>query len=106
MVAVPARAARHVFSRWLGQQAISVSRVSAEHSARYLQSRARRVKSHRGEGAALRQFLEFLRHEDAIPAETVAPRRLSAVERETQAFEAYLRNERVLADATIAHYVS
>src|SRR5205814_10059739 len=49
-------------SRWLGQRAISLRRVSAEHSARYLRSRARRVKIHRGDAAALRPFLEFLRH--------------------------------------------
>jgi hypothetical protein len=30
------------FSRWLGQQAVAVRRVSAEHRARYLQCRARR----------------------------------------------------------------
>jgi integrase/recombinase XerD len=31
------------FSRWLGQRAITIRRVSAEHSARYLRSRARRA---------------------------------------------------------------
>lgn len=94
------------FSRWLGQQAISPRHVSAEHSAGYLRSRARRVTIHRGDAAALRQFLEFLRHKGVIPPETVAPGRRSPVEHQTQAFEAYLRNERVLADATIGYYVA
>jgi len=93
------------FGGWLGQQVISLRRVSPEHSARYLRSRARRVDIHRGDAAALRQFLEFLRHKGVIPAEKVPPGRLSPVEHETQAFETYLRTERVLADAIIAYYV-
>jgi len=94
------------FSRWLGQQRISVQRVSAEHTARYLRWRVRRVKMHRGDAAALRQFLGFLRDAGVIPTAKVTPRRLSPVEQETQAFETYLRNERMLAEATIAYYVT
>ena len=93
------------FSRWLGQQAIRLRRVSSEHPKRYLRSRARRVQVHRGDAAALRQFLGFLRRHGVIPAEKVSPRRLTPVEREARAFEHYLRHERVLADATIAYYV-
>jgi hypothetical protein len=63
------------------------------------------VQVHRGDAAALRQFLGFLRRHGVIPAEKVSPRRLTQVEREARAFEHYLRNERVLADATIACYV-
>jgi integrase/recombinase XerD len=92
-------------SRWLAQQTISLRRVSAEHAVRYLRSRARRVKIHRGDAAALRQFVEFLRHKGVIPPEKVPPGRRSPVEHETQAFETYLRTERMLADATIAYYV-
>lgn len=93
------------FSHWLGQQAISVRRVAAEHVPRYLRSRARRVKIHRGDAAVVRQFLVFLYHAGVIPTAKVAPRRLTPVDRETHAFETYLRNERVLAEATIAYYV-
>ncbi|OGO08073.1 MAG: integrase [Chloroflexi bacterium RBG_13_60_13] len=96
------------FSRWLGKKAISVRRVCAEHLTRYLRSRARRVKIHqihRGDAAALRQFLEFLRRGGIIPAERVSPCRLTPVEQETRAFETYLRNERALAQPTIAYYV-
>ena len=93
------------FSRWLGQQAVSVRRVTSEHPARYLRSRARRVQVHRGDAAALRQFLEFLHRQGVIPAEKMAPRRLTRVEHETQAFETYLRNERALAGATVINYV-
>ena len=93
------------FSRWLGQQRISVRLVSAEHTARYLRWRVCRVKIHRGDAAALRQLVEFLRHKGVIPPKKLPPVRLSPVEHETQAFETYLRNERMLADATIAYYV-
>lgn len=93
------------FSRWLGQQAVSVRRVCAEHPIQYLRSRARHVQVHPGDAAALRQFLEFLRREGVIPAQKLAPCRLTPVEQETQAFETYLRNERALAEATVANYV-
>ena len=48
------------FSRWLGQRAVPLCRVSSEHPARYLRSRARRVQLERGDAAALRQLMEFL----------------------------------------------
>jgi site-specific recombinase XerD len=93
------------FSRWLGQQGVSVRRVSAEQSTRYLRSRGRRVQVRPDDPAVLRQFLSFLRHERVIPGEKRAPRRRTPVEHEAQAFETYLRIERGLADATIAYYV-
>src|SRR5439155_2653046 len=46
------------FSRWLGQQAITIRRVFAEHLTRYLLSRARRAQIHRGDTAALRHFVD------------------------------------------------
>ena len=85
------------FSRWLGQQAVRLRRVSSEHPKRYLRSRARRVQVHKGDAAALRQFLGFLRRHDVIPAEKVSPRRLTPVEQEARAFEHHLRNERAKA---------
>lgn len=94
------------FSRWLGQRAVSARRVSTEHEARYLRCRARRHQVRREDVTALGQFLVFLRNEGLILAEKKAPRRLTSVEREAQAFETYLRDERVLAETTIAYYVS
>jgi len=88
------------FSRWLGQQAVRLPRVSSEHSKRYLRSRARRVQVHNGDAAVLRQFLGFLRQHDVIPADNVSPCRLTPVEEEARAFEHYLRDERALAHAT------
>ena len=93
------------FSRWLGQQAVRLRRVSSEHPKRYLRSRARRVQVHNGDAAALRQFLGFLRQHGVIPPEKVSPCRLTPVEQEARAFERYLRNERALARATCVNYV-
>src|SRR3989442_4287985 len=62
------------FSRWLGQQAITIRRVSAEHLTRYLRSRARRAQIHRGDTAALRHFVDFLRYDGVIRSKKVAPR--------------------------------
>jgi hypothetical protein len=92
------------FSRWLGQQAVSVRRVSSEQPARYLRSRARRVRRHKGDAAALTQFMDFLRRQRVVPAEKIAARRLTPVEQEGQAFERYLRDERALARATRLNY--
>jgi site-specific recombinase XerD len=63
------------------------------------------VQVHRGDAAALKQFLDFLRRHGVIPAEKISPRRLTPVERETQAFERYLGDERALARATRVNYV-
>jgi integrase/recombinase XerD len=90
------------FCRWLGQRGLSARCVCAKHAAQYLRSRARRVQIRFCDRPALRQFLEFLRCEGSIPAEKVVARRLTPVERQTRDFETYLRNERALAQSTIA----
>jgi integrase/recombinase XerD len=92
------------FSRWLAEKAIRLRSVSVEHCARYLRYRARRVRIREGDATALRQLLDFLRHRDVIRADKI-PLRLSPVEQCAQAFERYLREERVLAAATIVNYV-
>ena len=94
------------FSRWLGQQAVSVRRISSEHVARYLQSHVSRVQIRRGDGAALRQFIDLLRRQGVVLPEKLPPRRPTApVEQAVDEFECYLRHQRVLARATIVHYV-
>lgn len=94
------------FSRWLGQQAVSLRRLSSEHLVRYLRSRARRVKVQRDDAATLRQFLDFLRRQGVAPAEKIPPPRLSPVEHAVHDFERYLRYERMLAEVTILYYVA
>jgi integrase/recombinase XerD len=92
------------FSRWLARKAVRLRSISSGHAAQYLRYRARRLRICEGDATALRQLLDFLRHQGVIPAERIH-RRLSAVERCAQAFERYLREERLLAKATIANYV-
>ena len=92
------------FSRWLGQQAVSVRRVSSEQVARYLRSRGRRMQIQRGDAAALRQFIDLLRRQGVVPPEKVPPRRLTPVEQAVEAFARYLRNERTLAEAAVVNY--
>jgi integrase/recombinase XerD len=92
------------FSRWLGHQAVSVCRVSSEHRVRYLRSRMRHVQIHRGDAAALRQFLDFLRRQGVVPRE-IPPSRLTPIEKVVQAFESYRRNERALSEAAVVNYV-
>jgi integrase/recombinase XerD len=94
------------FSRWLGQHAVRLLRVSSEHLVRYLRSRARRVQVPQYDAASLRQFMGFLRSQGVIPAEKIAPRQLTPAEQEGLAFEHYLRDQRALSGGTVAYYVS
>jgi integrase/recombinase XerD len=93
------------FSRWLAKKSIRLRSVSSRHSAQYLRYRARRQRICEGDATALGQLLDFLRDHGVIPVEKIRRRRQSPVERCAQAFELYLREERVLAKATIVNYV-
>jgi integrase/recombinase XerD len=93
------------FSRWLEQTGVSPHRVTSEHPARYLRCRHRQRRPSQGDPAALGHFIEFLRHERVIPAAKISPRQPTPAERCVQAYEQYLREERVLAEATIVNYV-
>jgi len=93
------------FSRWLGQESVSPGRVTSGHVLRYLRSRARHLKICRGDAAALRQFIDFLRRQGVIPAERIRSHQ-PPVEQVVQEFERYLLNERALAQTTAVHYAS
>ena len=93
------------FSRWLGRQVVRVRRVSSEQPSRYLRSRARRVRLHKGDAAALTQFIDFLRRGGVVPAEKIARLRLTPIEQAVQAFEQYLLCDRALVRATVINYV-
>ena len=94
------------FSRWLGQKGVRLHTVSSEHAVQYLRYRARRVQIHKGDTAALRYLIEFLNRVGVTPAEKMAAPRLNPVEQCAQEFERYLREERVLATATILNYMA
>ena len=93
------------FSRWLKQTAVEVRSICSDHPVRYLRYRARHVRPCRGDAAALRHLIDFLRREGVIPAEKISVRRLTPAERCAQAYEQYLREARALARATIVNYV-
>lgn len=92
------------FSRWLEQGGITLRQVSSEHPVHYLQYRARQRRIARGDAAALRQLIDYLRRREVIPADKVKRRRLMPAERCVQAFEHYLRQQRALANATVVNY--
>ena len=93
------------FSRWLAEKSVRLRSVSSRHFVQYLRYRARRPRVCAGEATALRQLFDFLRDQRAIPPEKMRRIRLSPVEECTQAYSRYLREERVLANATIVNYV-
>ena len=93
------------FSRWLGQEGIDLSCITSDHPAQYLRCRARRVRLHHGDAAALRHLIDFLRLEAVVPAETIPVGRETEAERCVVAYEQYLREARGLAAATILNYV-
>jgi integrase/recombinase XerD len=93
------------FSRWLAEESIRLRSISSGHSAQYLRYRARRQRICDCDAAALRQLLDFLRAQGAIPAEKMRRRRANPGERCARAFERYLCEERLLAKATIINYV-
>ena len=93
------------FSRWLGQAGVASHSVTADHSVRYLRCRARRLRSCPGDLAALRHFIDFLRREGVVPAEKIAIRQLTPIDRCAESYELYLREARALAKATIVNYV-
>jgi integrase/recombinase XerD len=93
------------FSRWLEQMGLGVRSICADHAIRYLRYRARHVRPRRGDQAALRHLIDFLRQEQLTPAERVLLTRLPPTECCVQAYVAYLREARALATATIVNYV-
>ena len=93
------------FSHWLGEKDVRVHSVWSEQAVQYLRYRARRVQIHKGDTAALRYLIEFLNREGVIPVEETAEPRPNPVEQCAGEFERYLREERVLAEATIINYM-
>lgn len=92
------------FSRWLGEEGVDLANVGSEHVSRYLRKHARQVKIGRGDAAALRQFLDFLRRLGVIPADRISSRPLSPVEQVVREFERHLLHDRALARATAVNY--
>ena len=92
------------FSRWLGVKGVDVSNIESEHVVRYLRTYARQVKIARGDAAALRYFLDFLRRQGVIRLQRISPHSLSPVEQVVQEFQRYLLDDRALAQSTAVNY--
>lgn len=93
------------FSRWLVEKSVRLPSVSSRHFNQYLRYRERRRQIRDGDATALKQLHDFLRDHNVIAVEKIRQRRLSPLEQHIRAFERYLREERVLATATIVNYV-
>jgi integrase/recombinase XerD len=93
------------FSRWLRQEGVGLRSITSDHAVRYLRYRARRLRSARGDFAALRHLIDFLRREGLVPAERIAVHRPTPTGRCAQAYGQYLREARALARATIVNYL-
>ena len=85
------------FSRWLEQKGVDVRCIASDHSSRYLRDRAWHVQLCRGDTAALRHLIDFLRADGVVPAKKVSVRRLTPAERFAQAYEQHVRKAQVLA---------
>src|SRR5205823_8118573 len=92
-------------SRWLKQTEVPRHCITSQHAARYLRFRHRRRRPNLGDPAALCHFIEFLHREMVIHGEKKPTRQLTPAEQCVQAYEQYLREERVLAQPTIVNYV-
>jgi site-specific recombinase XerD len=92
-------------SRWLQREGIALPHITAEHAKQYLQYRARQIKLHPGDAAALQHVLAFLHREGVVAAETLPVRRLTPAEHWTQEYAHHLREVRGLAEATIVNSV-
>ena len=94
------------FGDWLRQRGVALRGITSDHSQRYLRYRAGRVRPCRGDAAALRHLLYFLRRERVIPTEKkLSAHPLTPAEQWAQAYEQHLREARGLARATIINYV-
>jgi integrase/recombinase XerD len=93
------------FSRWLKQRGIELRCICSDHLVAYLRSHASNVQVRRGDAAALRHLIDFLRREEVIPNEKASERRLTPSERCVEAYEQYLHEIRGLTEATIINYV-
>jgi len=94
------------FSQWLRQRDVALRGITSDHPQQYLSYRTRMVQPCRGDAAALRHLLNFLRRERVIPTEEkVSVRLLAPAELCAQAYEQHLREARGLSRATIVNYL-
>jgi integrase/recombinase XerD len=93
------------FRRWLKQKGVGLRSMCSDHAVRYLRYRARNARPCRGDAAALRQLIGFLRRQGVIPNEKKLACPTTPTEFCAQAFGQYLLEVRALARPTILNYV-
>ena len=93
------------FSRWLKQNGVGLRSICSDHAVRYLRYRARNARPCRGDAAALKHLIGFLRREGVIPDEKKLACQTTPTEFCAQAFGQYLLEVRALARPTIINYV-
>jgi integrase/recombinase XerD len=93
------------FSRWLQQNGVGLRSLCSDHAARYLRYRAGRVRPGRGDAAALKHLIGFLRDEGVIPREKKLACQPTPAEHCAQVYGRYLLEVRALARPTIINYV-
>jgi site-specific recombinase XerD len=93
------------FSRWLQQNGVGLRSLCSDQAARYLRYRARHVRPCRGDAAAFKHLIGFLRDEGVIPREKKLACQPTPAERRAQAFGQYLLEVRALARPTVVNYV-
>ena len=93
------------FSEWLARRQPALRRISSDLALQYLRYRFRHVQPSRGDAAALKHVLAFLRSEGAIPAEKTAACPATSAERCARRYEEHLREACGLSQSTIINYV-
>ena len=92
------------FSRWLGEERVSVSEITPEHEAAFLRARARHRIPIRGDPVSLSGVTHWLRGQGAIESPADASDEVSGIELIVQEYTDWLREERGLAPSTIENY--
>ena len=92
------------FSQWLKSQGVGLRSICEDSPARYLRYRARHRRPKKGDHAALRHLMEFLRQDGLIKDKTPG-HRLTPVEQHVEAYAQHLRAARALAEPTIVSYL-
>ena len=93
------------FSRWLECNGVGLHSICSDHASRYLRYRARHVRPSRGDAAALKHLIGFLRREGVIPSEKKLARQPTPAEHCVQVYGRYLVEVRALAHPTVINYV-
>lgn len=95
------------FSPWLKRHGIAAIDLNLGHIQDYLSMTVRKgPRLTKEDGAALRQFAEFLHAKGVIAEQIVPPIETTAIQQMVDEYALYLRNERALASGTIAQYES